>query len=529
MATEGESHDLPDDMSRAEEKLRYALAAARMGTWEWDLQADRVEWSPETERIFGLEPGEFGGNYAAYAAFAAPEELEAINARVEQYLEAADDEVEIHYQHRIHRADGREAWIEVRGRLLKDAAGRPARLVGICADITSQVQSNQEKAVLERRLQQSQKLEAIGQLAGGIAHDFNNLLTAIAGNVEFALPVVAEGEPAMALREIADLVERAASLTRQLLAFGRRQVTRPSAVDVDQIIDTLSRLLGRLLPENIAIERRRGVGVRAAFADPVLVEQVVMNLVINARDALPRGGTIAIEVAETVLDETAVAISGDVKAGDYVVLTVRDTGRGMDAETLRRVFEPFFTTKQVGEGTGLGLATVYGIVKQSEGHITAESTPGRGTTFRVYLPIRDGATAAAPRAIASEVARGTETILLAEDDPQVRQFTRRVLVSGGYTVLVAEDGAGALARFREHCGSVHLLVTDAVMPDMNGKQLAARLRACQPDLPVLFISGYTANVIAQHGVLEAEVNLLEKPFDCRQLLARVRELLDQQP
>jgi len=384
------------------------------------------------------------------------------------------------------------------------SAGRRV-FTGIVRDIS-------EQRALEAQYRQAQKMEAIGQLAGGIAHDFNNLLTAILGYASTLRERLAGQQPHEAeLHEIERAGERAAALTRQLLAFGRRQILDPRPLRLDDAVRKLEAMLRRLLPENIAIVVRAQPGIRTVHADPGQIEQVIMNLAVNARDAMPQGGTLAFEIAND---------------GDAVVLAVRDTGIGMDRETLARAFDPFFTTKPVGQGTGLGLATVDGIVRQSGGHVSAESEPGAGTVIRIALPAFDAPVQAAAADARSEAPRGGETILLVEDERSVRALIARVLEKHGYRVLEAGSPSEALAVAEQPDGAIQLLLTDVVMPEMNGRELADELTARHPGVAVLFMSGYTDTAIAGEGVLEPGTPFIQKPFTTEALLKRVRHELD---
>jgi two-component system cell cycle sensor histidine kinase/response regulator CckA len=390
-----------------------------------------------------------------------------------------------------------------------------------------------ERKRLEAQLLQAQKMEAVGQLAGGVAHDFNNILTAILGNAELAQSRLVTAQPAVpaaveGLQQIERSALRAAELTRQLLAFSRRQVVQPRVVQLDEALREMEKMLRRVLTENITLALRHQQQLWPVRIDPGQFEQVVTNLVVNARDAMPTGGLLALETRNTILDTEYAQAHPDAHAGPHVVLVVSDTGTGIPAPVLQHIFEPFYTTKPFGRGTGLGLAMVYGIVRQAGGHITVYSEPGHGTAFRVYLPATVDAAVVAPAPAANSAAApvGTETILLCEDDQAVRELAALVLQHAGYAVLSAARGAQTVALAKAHTGAIQLLVTDVIMPDTNGRELAEQVRAARPGLRVLFISGYTADVIAHHGVLDAGVEFLEKPFSRQSLLQRVREVLD---
>ncbi len=424
-----------------------------------------------------------------------------------------------------------QRWYQCIDRAIRWSDGRLVRME-IALDITARKQAEQARAQLEARLRQAQKMEAFGQLAGGVAHDFNNILTAMMGNAEMLRgqleqSAVAPHEWAAHLEQIDRAAQRAASLTRQLLAFTRQQATRQELLDVNRILADMRTMLGRLISENIVLELVLCDDLASVWADSGQVEQVVMNLVVNARDALPGGGRVVLETANVDLDATYVAAHPEARPGPYVKLAVRDNGCGMSAEVLSRIFEPFFTTKPLGQGTGLGLATVYGIVGQAGGHVTVSSRPRGGSTFEVFWPA--AAAHALPRTTTPDerrVLRGRETVLVCEDDPAVRDLAAYFLRIAGYTVLAAENGQRALEAAAAHAGPIHLLVTDVIMPDLNGRQLADALTAARPELKTLFMSGYTSNVIAHHGVRDMGLELLEKPFTRERLLRCVRTLLD---
>jgi CheY-like chemotaxis protein len=376
---------------------------------------------------------------------------------------------------------------------------------------------------LEAQLRQAQKLEAIGSLAAGVAHDFNNVLTAIRGSSDLIRRTAAEEPVRERAREIDVAAEHATGLTRQLLAFGRQQVLQPRPTDLNAVVEGTLELLERVIGEQITIVRSLGERVSAILIDPGQLQQVILNLAINARDAMPDGGTLVVRTEEATLDE-AYAASVDVPPGRYVVLELTDSGAGIPPETLAHVFEPFFTTKP--DGTGLGLATVFGIVKQSGGHVSAYSEAGFGTTFRVYLPPSSAAVEHAPAArTPAATLEGDETILLVEDTPMLRPIVAEMLRAYGYTVLEAGDGMDALAVAEAHDGAIDLVLTDVVMPRMNGRQLSERLLAANPALRVLFTSGYPADTVIRSGIAEARVAFIQKPYVGDELLAAIRGTL----
>jgi signal transduction histidine kinase/CheY-like chemotaxis protein len=390
---------------------------------------------------------------------------------------------------------------------------------------------------LEEQYRQAQKMEAVGRLAAGIAHDFNNLLTVIRGYTELLLSGTRHGDPAKArLEEIHRAGERATALTRQLLAFSRKQMAAPVVLDLNALVDNLTRMLRRLIGEDVELTTVPARDLHPVSADPGQLEQVVMNLAVNARDAMPTGGKLTIETANITFEPFAPdgppAGSArrdhrpEVPPGPYAMLAVSDTGVGMSPEVRARLFEPFFTTKQEGQGTGLGLAMTYAIVKQSGGFVYAYSEPGRGSTFKVYLPRAQGPTKEAPAAPPAVLPRGTETVLLAEDEAEVRRVARVALEMRGYRVLEAATGGQAL-RLAEQAGRpVQLLLTDVIMPGMSGRELAEVLRQRDPGLKVLFVSGYANEAIVRHGLLTGSVHFLQKPFTPVSLARKVREVLD---
>ena len=416
------------------------------------------------------------------------------------------------------RKDGTEVPVEVSLSCVEIDEGVFA--IAFVSDISQRKQ-------LEEQLLHAQKMEAVGRLAGGVAHDFNNMLTVIAGYNRMILDELSTMDPLRGYaEEILKAADRAGALTNQLLAFSRRQIMQPRVINVNAVLAQTEKMLHRLIGEDVELVLNLGRNVGNIKADPGHVEQAIVNLAVNARDAMPLGGRITIETADVFLDEHYARTHMGVKPGEFAMLAVSDTGHGMDAETRRHIFEPFFTTKERTRGTGLGLSTVYGIVKQSGGSIQVDSEVGKGTTFEIYLPLVHGKGEPVSCASPANVHKGTETVLLVEDDDQVRHLAEHILQRCGYTVHVAANGEKAISFLERHHGSLELLVTDVVMPGMSGPELAAYFVKHWPASKVLYISGYTDDAIGDHGVLQEGINLLQKPFTPVTFGEKVREVLD---
>jgi PAS domain S-box-containing protein len=468
--------------------------------------------------MFGCRAEEMIGETVANLYPGGLEEARAVKRRL------AEEGPLRNYETGFLAKDGRRVEVSASIAMLRDAAGAEVGTLGLLKDIG-------ERRHLEEQLRQSQKMDAIGRLAGGIAHDFNNLLTVIAGRAQLIISRLRPEEPlhrdATLVRATAD---RAAALTQQLLAFSRKQVLQPQVLDLNTVVAGMEPMLGRLIGEDIDLAVIPAAGLGRVKADPGQIEQVIVNLVVNARDAMPDGGRLTVETADVELDAAYAGRHVSVPAGPYVMLAVTDTGLGMDEQTRSRVFEPFFTTKDPGKGTGLGLATVYGIVKQSGGDIQLYSECGRGTSFKVYLP-RVAEAATTPdqaRATTAAAPRGDETVLLVEDQPEVRDLAREILEASGYRVLQACDAQEAVLMAERHAGAIHLLLTDVIMPRQSGRALAERLRPLRPEIQVLYMSGYTNEAIVRHGVLEPDTVFIQKPFTPAALGSKVRETLDRQ-
>ena len=497
-------------LRRGEERLRSLFENALDVIAVLDPSGAVRFAAPSAERILGHEAGALEGR--SLLELMHPDDRDDGAAKLSEALMAPQTPSRLEV--RVRRADGQWLWMDIALQLRELAPGRPA-LVASLRDVT-------ERRALEARLQQAQRLETIGQLAGGVAHDFNNLLTAVLANLAILDSSLSPGSSHREeVRDATLAAERAARLTRQLLAFARQQVVAPRRVDLNESVEAMDRLLGRIIGEHIARETRLAPGLWPVRIDPAQLEQVLVNLVVNARDAMPGGGTLTVATANVLVepgDRSPEAV--DVAPGPWVRLTVEDTGHGMDEPTLSRIFEPFFTTKDKGRGTGLGLATVHGAVQQAGGHVRVQSAPGAGTRFTVWLPRDRGGPE--PEAAASDAAAtgGRETILLAEDDSQVRSLAARILSDRGYRVLPAADGLEALRAADGHQGPIALLATDVVMPGLGGLGLAETLRSRRPRLRVLFLSGYP------EGGVEPGAAFLSKPFTPDQLATAVRQVLD---
>ena len=424
-------------------------------------------------------------------------------------------------EHRIRNKNGVVRWIQARNRIIRDVAGKVDHISGVFFDLT-------ERKELEDQLNKAQRMEAIGILAGGLAHDFNNLLTAIMGYGEIMSLGLRKEDPFyLYVEEISKAANRGAALTDQLLAFSRKQILQPRVVNLNEVVLDMDQMLRRLIGEDIELATVIGRDLGLVKADPGQIEQIIMNLAVNARDAMPEGGKLTVETANIMLDDAYARSHVDVTPGPYVMLAVSDNGVGMNADTMSRIFEPFFTTKESGKGTGLGLATAYGIVKQSGGHIWVYSELGQGTTFKIYLPrVKEAPVAEKPKAAAPASLEGKETILVVEDDAALRELIGTALRKYGFKVLEAPHGGEALLICEKQKDPIHLMLTDVVMPQISGTALAERLKGLHPEMKVLYMSGYTENAIVHHGVLDARVNFIPKPFRVLALVEKVREVLD---
>ena len=504
-----------DRLQRRNEALVKALAHI---VYEWFPKKDEVRWDGDVKGILGYSIEEVGDNTEWWSSRLHSEDVEGVFKELEQ---ARQGERLYDFEYRFRRSDGTYAWMEDRGVMTLNAEGEIEYMIGILGDIT-------ERKNLEEQFRQSQKMEAVGQLAGGIAHDFNNLLTVINGYSELLFKALAPDDPKRrSIDAIHEAGERAAALTGQLLAFSRKAVVRRVAVSLNEAVRDTEKMLRRLIGEHIDLTLALDESISTILIDPSQLSQVFVNLAVNARDAMPDGGKLTVETFGTEIGSEYIAHHPHAKLGRYVVMAVSDTGVGMSPEVKEHIFEPFFTTKGPGKGTGLGLATVYGIVKQAGGHIEAYSEPGRGSSFKIYFP--QIATTEPGQGISGErpalILEGTETILIVEDEEMVRDLAIQTLRSFGYNTHSAADGAEAQLVAERH-GGIDLLFTDVVMPGISGLELASILSEKQPGLKVLFASGYTDDAVVRHGMLDAGSNFLQKPYSTQNLLRKIREIFD---
>ena len=504
-------------LRESEERMRFALESANVGIWEIDFATGVVRWSDILKAQHHVAPGCFGGTLEAFLACVHADDRNAVMETI-RLSSAKGGDFTIAY--RPVTTDGSVRWLNGAGRIILDSHGRPVRGVGISQDDT-------ERRRLESVSRQSQKMEAVGRLASGVAHDFNNMLSVILGWTGMAIAEVTPESPVReALDEVMKAGERAATLTKQLLLFSRRQMVESTIFDVNDLVVAMEKLLHPLIGEHITLVTRKSAGPATVMMDRGQLEQVLMNLVVNSRDAMLNGGTITITTSAMDVDFAFARLHSGLTPGEYVVLAISDTGAGMTDEVKSQIFEPFFTTKEDDKGTGLGLATCYGIVTQAGGSFEVTSVVGVGTTMKAYLPMRHDASAPTRPNPASQ-RHGIETILLVEDEPAVLRVTTRMLKSHGYHVLSATSAAEALQFIELHDGPLPLLITDVVLAGgMSGPVLAEKVASLRPKMKIIFASGYTNDVSLLSGMVDAGVALLPKPFTAESLGRKVREVLD---
>ncbi len=516
-----QSEDLRIAAQELARRFRNLVEDLNAGIWEMDVPSFKITFvSQQIEAILGF-PTQKWLERNLWIQHVHPEDRELVAERCRR---ASTDGRDYNFRYRAITAAGKTIWLQDIVRVVRDAEGKVRQLRGVMVDVT-------EHQRLEEEFRQAQKMEAVGRLVGGVAHDFNNLLTIISGYAQLAQDFLTSDSPLHSyMDEILKAGERAGGMVRRLLAFTRRQTLEPQALDLNSIVKGAEKMMRRLIGEDIEVVTELAPKLGVIRSDPAQLEQVLINLAVNARDAMPNGGKLIIETDNIDLDQAYADCHISALPGAYVQLTVSDTGCGMDAHTRAHVFEPFFTTKQKGKGTGLGLATAYGIVKQSGGNIWVYSEPGMGTTFKIYLPrVIAPLQLTQPTLIATAQCTGSETILLVEDEEGIRSLVVGILRSRGYTVLEADRPSDALDISKNFEGPIHLLFTDVVMPQMSGRELAAQISAGRPTTKILYMSGYTNHAIAHHGVLNAGVPFLQKPFTPEALALKVREVLDAIP
>jgi PAS domain S-box-containing protein len=523
MASETEGHMAA--LRSSEERFRTLVTATAQIVWWTDPEGNVTDAQPSWQSYTGQSFSNVRG--AGWTGALHPDDAATA---LKVWKEAVTSRSLFENEYRIRRHDGQYRWFLVRAVPILAADGRIREWVATCTDITHRREAEERLQAKELELQRAQRLDAVGRLAGGIAHDFNNLLAAILAPAELASKQLPKEHPAQRdLDDIRNAALRATDLTRGLLAFGRRQVVAPVVVNLNDIVEAGGRLLQRVIGETVRLEVAPKAARSTVRVDRTQIEQIIMNLAVNARDAMPKGGRLTIETSNVDVDREMAAEHEGLDPGSYVVLAVTDTGTGMDVETQKQMFEPFFTTKAQDRGSGLGLSTVYGIVRQAHGHILVYSELGLGTTFKIFLPYV-GENAAASVATSPEMTppRGVETILLADDEEVIRRVGKRILEDLGYTVLSAASGREAVEMAKNHRGDIHLLVSDVVMPEKNGVEVWEALRLQRPALPALFLSGWASDAVVRHGILDGQVPFLPKPFSSSQLGLKVREVLDSQ-
>jgi len=506
------SEELVREASR---RLELATSSGGLGVWDLDVAANTLVWNSRMFELYGISPDDFDGSRGTWSASLHPADRERVLAAGEAALNGSG---EFDIEFRAVSPEGKVKTIKANAIVVRDEQGRALRMIGLNRDITSQ-------RSLEAQLLQAQKMEAVGRLAGGVAHDFNNSLTVILGYAELSKLVQINGET---FHEYLDQIIRAAEqsrdITKQLLAFSRNEIISPRQVDLNQLIRQAEKSLARLIGEDVCLRLTAPDGIWPVLIDPAQMNQIIMNLAVNARDAMPLGGTLGIETRNLRIDETYCLANPEASPGEYVQMSFSDTGVGMDREVLGHVFEPFYTTKGIGKGTGLGLATVYGIVSQNEGFLKVYSEPGKGSVFALFFPrmVRESA---APAEAGRSVAAGEGAVLLVEDEVNVRQMARLMLESAGYSVLAASSPSEALELSRRPELPIDVLLTDVIMPEMNGVQLSAAVRELRPGIGIVYMSGYPSDMIARHGLLQRGVIFIQKPFDSNGLHEKVQEAI----
>ncbi len=514
-------------LRESEEKYRKLFENAPVGIFRTSSLGQVLSINSAMARMLGLKSQEEA--MERYSNLGA--QLYVDPERREQFLRLLQQDGHVeNFEYEARTADGRTVWLSMNARLDSVSADGLLVIEGFASDVTERKRTEEERELLQTQLYQAQKMESVGRLAGGVAHDFNNMLGIILGHAELALEEIDPAQSAYNdLQEILKAADRSANLIRQLLAFARKQTISPKVVDINENVESMLKMVRRLIGEDIDLVWKPGPDIWPVIVDPTQIDQILANLCVNARDAIAGVGEVSIRTENVVFDDVHCREHGGARPGEYVLLAVADNGGGMEKEVLEKLFEPFFTTKEVGKGTGLGLATVYGIVKQNKGFIDVESEPGRGTTFRIHLPRARGFDSKEhPPPSPSENLKGIETVLMVEDEEPILELGRRTLERHGYRVLTARNPAEALDLVRDYPERIDLLVTDIIMPGMNGKELAEKMSALRAGLRAVFMSGYTGDVILQQGFVDEGVHFLQKPFSGRTLTEKVREVLDEE-
>jgi two-component system cell cycle sensor histidine kinase/response regulator CckA len=507
-----------DNLKEATQRLQFAVSSGHLGIWDLDLVNDHLDWNDQMYELYGLSKETLRMSREAWGKCVHPDDLASV---LEELRAAFIGEREFDTEFRIVHPDGETKFIKANALVIRDEAGNAIRMIGMNQDIT-------ERRQMEEQLRQAQKMEAIGQLAGGVAHDFNNILTAIYGHCSVLQMKMGKDSPFRRdVDQIYGAAERAANLTRSLLAFSRKQIMNPKKVNLNEIVMNVGKMLTRIIGEDIrlkAICRGKPLGV---FADRGQIEQVLMNLATNARDAMPGGGTLTIETGLQEIDDSFIHAYGYGEVGSYAVLSVSDTGKGMDAETRKKIFDPFFTTKEVGKGTGLGLSIVYGVIKQHNGYINVYSEPDEGSTFRIYLPqVHDEADEIEEEVVPEYPRMGSETVLVAEDDATIRELAGSILREFGYDVILARDGEDAVEKFKACKEKIAIIVMDMIMPRKSGKEAFEEIRKVRSDIRIIFMSGYSPDLLHDRGIFDSNEEVLIKPIHPLELVRRVRAVLD---
>ena len=514
-------------LQESERKLSEAHKMAQLGHWQWDIKTGRVEWSEEVFHIFRLDPKEYTPHIDSILALSPwPVDHERDKELIQRAMETHEKGS---YEQRFLRPDKTIGYYHSTFQGKYDSMGNLIAIIGTIQDITERKRAEEEKSKLEVQLQQSQKLESIGRLAGGVAHDFNNMLQTILGYTEMTLEEVGPDNPLREnFLEIQKAALHSAELTRQLLAFARKQAIAPITLDLNDTVAGMLKMLSRLIGEDIDLIWKPGLSLWKVKMDPSQIDQILVNLTINAKDSITGVGKITIETGMVEFDASYCSNHTGYLPGKYVLLAVSDTGCGMDETTVTHIFEPFFTTKEMGHGTGLGLSTIYGIIQQNHGFLNVSSEPEKGTTFKIYFPAQEAILEnSAVTDIPAEIPKGTETILLVEDEESLLKLAKTMLEKSGYTVLAANNPILAIQLAQEYTGTIHLLITDVVMPKMSGRDLCLEICKLQALTRCLYMSGYTRDIIANQGILDEGVNFIQKPFSLESLAFKIREVLNQ--